>query len=1827
MNDPIKIIYKYKNDNNKVQYQYYIFLGSLVPQNIRKILSKIEKLNFFTTLTTLVDKEIYALTKFYGEYWYTYFFLSDHLTFSIDSIIKSSQKRSDLIRKFSKEWYDIHIASTTQKFIKRSEYSYASIFERNMYVKFKNLSEENDDANDYKTKTIIPILDEEQTGGAEEQDEEPDDENDNIDIFKSEEQVDVDEFYDIEELSNIYKAPETVIDENPDSIKNLISKALEKADADVDEKKNRSDHFDKYKSGMVYDDILKRNFDKKYIYNQYIFKNDTIKTIKQKITTCIENNDKYSKENPYIIPSRMYLWSEYELKSFDSKVSKIDKIMLGHKWVKKNELLSVDIEPNTNLSLYESLKGNLKLLNDGMKKYGSKIRYEDDENNILDEYDEYYTNNELYMIDIYNELGQGYKGSHDQIKNLYQVYCKIYFPNLNFDEFTKIIDYVNLDQSKKHFEENIVSVIYQNIYNDLLLEKEIMNTVEQIKIDKVNYLNILKSNYIIQATIHVNLSFHLTKNTTKINLYRIFDSFVTSEEYPFLQYQINTNKLIFKFYQEKKELDKDAIASKWLENSPYGINFKIKVKDSTNGSTNSENKYIAVSLFETGRLEYKTTWKEDDKATYDDILNTYDYIKNLIKKINSETSKVNIIEPENHHFKYAFINSIQHFELPDKHSINHNELSDFARFFYPYTAVVIEPRKRMSKKNVDNSKSKYGTYLRYKRISKFDNEAKIENRIIYFLRNYEFIPKVLGNEIAKQFNITEADAIKKIEEVVNKYPLLKKSRKILKKLQNIPKFKPPGIAVDIQGKKKENYKIRIDGARSQKQLTDIIEFMTILLWLYNDTYINKNPERIVIKNLLKSLTNIASRRNKVEEIVVQPESNNPGSVKELAKLDHERLGNKVKGDKWSRVCQKSGKKNRRPEIYTDKTFEQMMALGYKLNKQTGDYERTVSLMKNGKKKDVIIRAAKFTGENSLYYTCSPEENQEYMFIGFLSRSNENGVCIPCCYKKDPSTSKNKFKQAFHFQCLGKNKNTNQTTREVYGDKLYILQDTNKMLPGRFGYLYKYLDYYFNTLLNKSKVIKNNYLVESKTGYYMKYGSSQDRYPFLNAISTCINMPVDEIINKIKSSIDNDSIWTFANSGDLKTQFKTKELFIETLTTNEELDHYYTNDIISIPGVIDPDGLNIYIFERKEHKTNIDFILLCKNIENIIYNNDQMRQNIILIKEELMYFPVMLISKTSKDKSINVKSIFSYSDEIITHIKDYSKISCNIIGFDTTTIENAKTIYYKLFSNGVDEFIPVSQIIDNRNKCIFLVTKKGFLIPVKPSGTLYNLPIVNIESIKLKSIEETLDFLNNVLSIVSCKPIGFITDSDNLKIIAISITDQIKVPVIEQQLKPDEMDNLIKNYTLDKKDFNDIIDEEIKKGPSNYIIDDRIEIVNKKRFSDEHYELFRYELSNYLNLALPLKNQIIKLLESNNENKKNDIKMLLLKNLSDKTFEKINNIENTNTVGGASKFLEVNNDEVNTNGYTVNNNRELCMQNKNSNDCNSNVHCIWNRHCMFRVNELMLVEFISRVSSELINNTVKSKEILNLDEYYVLDVIDINNYTYREKQKIVKSDNMNIKKILGEIFGTSNIPIIGKRRLYKNTKTIYEENIKFPLEKVGNVYYQTIINENSLFRAYSNCIYWYKNNLSDVSYRNLGYYSTLQTELANTFKSHIYNWLNNNMLMEKLYEQIKPLNNITLQTFIDEYRTRIFMDRDFYTMGIVDLLILNYQHNIPIIIYDFYDTIILIIDDGIKFNGITNKSPQIKSELLESYNNKSLKIKFKTSKININSIPEMVQVIY
>jgi hypothetical protein len=246
-----------------------------------------------------------------------------------------------------------------------------------------------------------------------------------------------------------------------------------------------------------------------------------------------------------------------------------------------------------------------------------------------------------------------------------------------------------------------------------------------------------------------------------------------------------------------------------------------------------------------------------------------------------------------------------------------------------------------------------------------------------------------------------------------------------------------------------------------------------MLYLYEDIYINKNQEKKYLMDILKGLNNIAKRRNKVEEIV-NIEDKNINKVKEITKLDKERLGFKPeKGQsQWTRSCQNSSTVKRRPQFNTTKTINDLLKIGYKLNSSTGVYEKKVTTKISGKNKEILLKAAKVSdskGNEDLFITCDPTNNGKYMYVGFLTKSNNpSGLCMPCCFIKDPFDSNNKAKKLFNQKCIGNTPAVGSETEvvekeNVVTDKVYILQDTNKLQENRYSFLPKYLDIFFDLI--------------------------------------------------------------------------------------------------------------------------------------------------------------------------------------------------------------------------------------------------------------------------------------------------------------------------------------------------------------------------------------------------------------------------------------------------------------------------------------------------------------------------------------------------------------------------------------------------------------------------------------------------------------------------------------------------------------------------------------------------------------------------------------------
>ncbi|AYV76856.1 MAG: early transcription factor VETF large subunit [Barrevirus sp.] len=2026
MDDPIKIIFKYKNNNHRIQYNQYIFIGNSLPKSIMSILDKIQDKQLYQTLILLSGEEHKKMNDYYGSQWIKKFFNTYHINYWFDQIRKNKKQESEIINKLGQEWYDDNI-KVFELMDTKILYNYSTMIKEELLTKkekkkqSKLVEEEEPDYTTLKKGGLAQLMQERLLSSAssgkvpetssssgdeleedveekdelegEEEDEreqeesEEDDQNhestsnsdndseynmaypenlgesgynlmtlldkmakydyraltnnnliggvnddiaENFVEFEEEdiqglERDDEDitpreminiadkladdngdgviefdeglpddtilpgEELDMEDMDKIYQDADINTDPNISQTSQLIKDAL--ADDKLFKKYEKESNlvpFDTSKDNLMYDDTLRNVYFKNYVTSQYLFKDDTIKTIKNKICASIKNNPKFG-ENAYIAPSRQYLWSEYFFEDA------LDKVMIGQKWIKRTDILTIDVEPNSNMRVYEELRGNLKLLRDNIRRYGGKIRREDDDFNILFDYEGYFMNNEIFMIDIYNELGKGYKPDPESLRNVIDVFIRVYFPRIKSDDVNFIIDYLN-DLKGGQVEAEKIKSIYETLNNDLIVENEIMKNVENVRKENI-YTSLFKEIYVVQSVIHVNLK--LEDKTQKIDLFRIFNEFTMTHKYPFIQYQTLDGQIIFK-YSEKdindftKVKENTGVLTKWFENAPYGISFKCRIVEK------GIEKFMAINLSDTGRIEYKTQWKEEDKATIQDIQNTYEYVRELLVKVNGE-NKIKFKIPVDLEFKYAFINTMQQFNLPNNFLINHNDLSEFSRYFYPYVALVIEPRKRLAKTRRDVEKGKFGTYLRYKRVTKYENQAKIEQRVLYLMRNYDYTDTILISEISKQFNITVDRASEEIDRVVSKYPTIRKSRKTLKKLENIPKYKPPGIGIDIQGKQRDRYKIRISGARNKKQLDRIITFYNILIYLYVETYLFKKPERQVLKEKLKKLTKIASRRNKVEDIVNYDKEEL--TVKQMAKLDKTRIGFKPeKGQaQWTRACQNSGTdKKRRPR--QDLSADNLVKQGFKLNRATGIYEKKTFLKtgkgnKKKKGKEIIIRAVGLdniddqgNASGTIYYSCSPEENAEHTYVGFLSKStNPYGQCMPCCFKKDQFTAKNKAKKDYYMKCIGEPKEEKKKGKgkkgvegeleeekkeKSLGDKLYILQDTNKIQENKIGFLPKYLDFFLNKLLNKTRKIKSHYLLNSSTGYFFKYGADQTNNSFINAVSKALNMSLADIRDRLLHILDldrSDNIFTALNNGDIRTSFQDRSNYIDYIRESTDISFDLSNHILSLPKVISNNGLNIIVFDKKsiiikktleKERVRDDFVIQCQNKEEVDNLISKTRDNIILIKENRNYNPIIMVKREEKVNSdFTIQKVFHYveeeKDNVIKHLYDFYKRNClsegngqkefeELVEGEINELEdNKKTVIAKklfeqltiIADKGNEDYRPRYQKIDARNKCKYIITQNNTILPVEPSGTIWNLQLLkNIEG-KLKPVTETLKNLEEIVTLsdnaIQVLPIGLfydIMDQANKTVRIIGIMTELKelAPTINESMSIAKAEKI---GSLEYKQLFDIVDWEIEKGKDNYVVDKRILSVNEDKYENEAYELFRLHLSQYLHdpdNALVL-NKINKIISSKNKEtkaiKRSKIRMILYK-ITDKKIADIyariqDQNQNQEQVGGKyNKLVHIITKLPDLSNYTIQNSREICTDNKSKSQCDENPHCHFAYdECHFALTQELLIKFINKVSDELTENDHKAAEILQKEGYFVSDIADYNNFKERPGQKIIKSANNTINKVLSELFGKENVPVIGKRRFTRvlATDLIELNTVLYPLIDMGDHYVQKIIDNNmSTLRAYANANSWLKYAYYDIESRNLGYYSDMQTDLANYFRSNIIDWLTDPSNYEQISNDLASYMDTSKKDYILYFIGR--MGPTTSSNGLVEYYVLNQIYNIPILIYDGQNNVIIIVD------GLIIKPTK---EDLTDYQDYKNYINIRYTEATATLVPSQIDVLY
>jgi len=1595
---PIKIIHKYKNSNNHVGYKVYIFLGN-VADEIKDIINKFKELSFQDTILKLSRDEFETLGRTYGSVsWYYFFFNKYHISRSKSILRKKTDVIAILQKKLGEKWITTHLGKVES--VLRPVY--ADRYADYIHNLLKN------------RKTT-------QIGGNEA--------DDNINVDEEEEllfdSVETTNENTLDDLDSEINLDHVNVDENTlktqQEIKNIVSKKT------TDYYEFKDDPFEVEQDNQ---DLI-NVYSKEYIFHNFIFYDDSIYKIKTKICDSVRLHDRF--ENNYLLPSRLYLWTEYYTKDMI-----VDKLMVGSKWIKKSELWNLDIEPKNDINAYVNLESkSLQDLNYAYKKYSNRIKRDDDDQVILHEYIEYISNYELYLTDIYTQLNTNFQVEENKLSNLINTFVRIYFPTIVLD-IQDIMAYLQKDSSVgKNNEIKKMEALHKSLKNDLLMEREIIDLVEKTDIKSPSMFS---TPYIIQSVVHLDLRLD---NYESLNLRKIFDNFLLEDKYPFVQLQLSHEKPIRKilknsYYDTVEETKEKANYLKnWLKSNTFGITIKIQA------GSDSNNRFLTITMSDSGRIQYKIQWKEENKTTIDQIATTFKYIEDLITKFNSEND-LEIPLPKKHQYKYVFINSMQQFHFTSEFKkINHNDLSDFARLFFPYVAVVIEPKKRIAKEKKQNA-SKWGTYLRFKCVSNYEDETKIGKRIVYYLKNYEIDEVMLVKVIENEFNITEKEAKKTIQDVTNKYPIYKRKGKVLKKLDTITPYKPSGVAIEIQGKTPDNYKIKVIGSRNEYQMNEITNFISKLLFLYQETYLEKKANRQNLLEKLEKLSNIAKRRNFVRDIIQKDETDSYHAIKKMKNIDPERLGSKKKDNQYTRDCQNSGDVIRRPQQFI--TEKQVVERGYKYNQNTKLFEK---VYKDKKGRKIELVALKFEGVNGpVYYTCDPDVNNERMFIGVLSKSN--GL-LPCCFKKNQLYSNNYIIKQKFLEALGLKTEDKQEEKNKDSHILYIKNYSNKITNERLYFLPEILDTFFN-VVNQKEIKKSSKLELAENGYYLLFGVNPLEYKFLHAISHAVGQTVNQIKNNVIQKLKKEeNLFIAVNEGEIANSFKTRKNFINFIENSQQFEFNIAKDFIFYIY-----NINLLVFEYVPSKN--DYSIIC------VSTIDVSKKFIVLLKEDTNYSIVMEVVKKSKnDKSFEKKILFNNNDPIVKNILEFYSKPC----IDYTFKFNI--FFYKQFFNIKLQFI------DTNNRVTYILTDEKQIFPLFYTGIDPSIPIEkDTEIMKFATtLKEQLqifskyEWIEPITLLVKNNKVIFIKCS--LKKSGAFIDHELNVPITPidvSKVKDTQLE--FEDYISIKVEYNDTIDER------------QLEII-KDNIREESYQLFRLELSNFLSSN----EHPINLEETiSREDKKKKIKNYL--------FKIVGKFVRKSDLNSAEWFKKHDKEVME---YQVSNIRSLCSENVKT------IHCY---KSMLNLPSDWFDEFIERVSVDMADDNISGKEILRQDKFFVSDIVDNLSFTFRNNQIILRGNDFSLQKVIDELYGDGVLPNLGKK---KKIEVVGEEE-EVKLVEYDNYFSQKIVNNNNtILRALVNGFYYLLNKKKySIELINLKYKSTLQTNLVNYFKGKILNWL-------------------------------------------------------------------------------------------------------------------------
>lgn len=900
--------------------------------------------------------------------------------------------------------------------------------------------------------------------------------------------------------------------------------------------------------------------------------------------------------------------------------------------------------------------------------------------------------------------------------------------------------------------------------------------------------------------------------------------------------------------------------------------------------TNSDIPYIKYKLKDYGKIISKIY-----KPFYDENINLVQARWSNIDPFNNVVMKMHI--PTNN--KYININIYDDFRLridanwEEKDFANVKEIKEIVAYVNEYVIDKINNLNDIVFYTHIRMKRAIGENVRIINL----NVSKVIANKKYSTYNYQQL--VLLTKLYNNFIIL--DNTRKIDFEKNPYSIywrfMKTSKLVTKQIKitnnEILSNSQEQLAyikgVDVH-MIDETPKIIIFGGKGIDEINRIYNFIERFLYIFDNinSLINK-PEFNFIKPIYGSINNKSISKSHNKEKNKENENENiPTSQKKIRKLqktdptlfDFDTVDNKFQF--YSRTCQGN---DRQPIILDNEA--------------------------DAKDKSRLLRFENktYAGEIVNYYC----ENKIYRYPGFFSKDKHpSGLCLPCCFKNNFLDTKGSskyliYKQCMHEQSPSTSANINNQITENLLQTKYIKQWGKQLDSERFGMLPSALNTLFN---DDSCKINNLNQLDKNSQCLVVYGILQDYYSLFRAVAIALTNDRWENIGFINNIINylnkNTYVFPLLENGTVIQKFKTLANYIDYIN-DKNIDDVYFIDLLSKYNYLEPEGINLIIFEEKD---NNEIFYRCnkttvKLINNLVNSN---KKTVILIKNEVkkLYFPVFEI--ISDNNKLTINRTFYKNSKVVNKLVLFIKSICGI---------STKHVQADLFKQkyGINQMYTAAemihiiltdekkyhvagQVLDSHGILVnYLVIHENkeqsseFVIPVKKYSAQENNSNSSIKIMpkgNLGNFAQITKFIKNVITpkfninikkyIILRKSIVGIMLTSNyiINIIPIDAAEIIKsnnIPLmyIEQPI------NKINDILLEKNEFSKEI----------------IENTNIIKQSENIYNIFILEVSKYLfnEVNQTIRDKINKLLQIEPGNYTGELYRSIIK--------KINNISEIN----------------------------------------------------------------------------------------------------------------------------------------------------------------------------------------------------------------------------------------------------------------------------------------------------------------------------------------------